>query len=356
MKSFKDKRAKKDKNDYSEEYVKKHRRFPVGYTILLFVLVLLQIAFILVAVFYEPSPQDKIENYAVTVTPKEDGTLDIEYDITWCALDADEPLTWVTVGIANPNVRIYTDSISDNIRKYSLDTEDGYVGIRLDLHGAYSDGDVIRLRFTVNQGDILCRAQDGYFYEFVPGWFNSIPVEHYEFRWAKSKHITEANAESEGNYYIWSGSFDCGEYAKMQVSYSSKAFEGCQTVSHRAFNDDEAYNELYEDKVGLVVFMIILILLVVIGEVYIIDGYVSYQRGRGFLSGYGHRVHVYGRVNPHYTRARAINSSSGSRGGGRGCACACACACAGGGRAGCSQKDTYGTADAKYADEETDNG
>ena len=30
-------------------------------------------------------------------------------------------------------------------------------------------------------------------------------------------------------------------------------------------------------------------------------------------------------------------------GGGGGCACACACACAGGGRAGCSKKDFYGT-------------
>ena len=33
----------------------------------------------------------------------------------------------------------------------------------------------------------------------------------------------------------------------------------------------------------------------------------------------------------------------GGFGGGGGCACACACACAGGGRAGCSKKDFYGT-------------
>jgi Asp-tRNA(Asn)/Glu-tRNA(Gln) amidotransferase A subunit family amidase len=54
-------------------------------------------------------------------------------------------------------------------------------------------------------------------------------------------------------------------------------------------------------------------------------------------------MHTYGRPNPHYIRARnAYNATHRSRGGGSGgCACACACACAGGGRAGCSQKDTY---------------
>ena len=60
---------------------------------------------------------------------------------------------------------------------------------------------------------------------------------------------------------------------------------------------------------------------------------------------HGYYIHTYGRSNPHYIRARdrynATHSrSSGGRSGG-GCACACACACAGGGRAGCSQKDTY---------------
>lgn len=77
-----------------------------------------------------------------------------------------------------------------------------------------------------------------------------------------------------------------------------------------------------------------------IAEVYIVDCYVSYGRGRGFLTGHGYHVHAYGRSNPHYIRARDKYNATHSRsgGGGRGCACACA----GGGRAGCSQKDTYG--------------
>ena len=79
-----------------------------------------------------------------------------------------------------------------------------------------------------------------------------------------------------------------------------------------------------------------------VGELFIVDSYVSYNRGRGFLRGYGHPLHVYGYSNPRYTEAQMEKSGGSHRGGTyRGGGCACACACAGGGRAGCSQKDTY---------------
>ena len=97
-------------------------------------------------------------------------------------------------------------------------------------------------------------------------------------------------------------------------------------------------------KIFLKYFSLPLLIAVVASVLYVVDCFVSYRRGRGFLRGYGHRIHTYGRVNPHYRRAAnahaASNSGRGYGGGSRGCACACACACAGGGRAGCSRKDT----------------
>ena len=334
----------KDKNNYSDEYVRKHRTFPVAYTVILVLLVLIQIGTLLFAVFYEPTPQDVIERYRVTVTPKEDGTLDIAYDILWRALDESEPLTFVTLGMANANFGVYESSLSDEIESYSLDVDGDYVGLRLDLKKSYLGGEKVHLTVKINQSDMLCRTHDGYFYEFVPGWFNSIPVEHYEFRWKHSDTVTESNGTRDGDYYVWSGRLACGGYDKMQISYANTTFAGCHTVSYKPFEDDGAYNELQESKVAVWMIVLIVWIIILIGEVYIIDSYVSYQRGRGFLTGYGHRVHVYGRVNPRYRAAASSHHGShGSGIGGRGCACACACACAGGGRAGCSQKDTYGT-------------
>lgn len=334
---------KKDKNNYTEEYVRKHRTFPVGNTVLLVLLVAVQVCLVIFAVRYSPQPQDIIRDYTVTVEPREDGSLDIEYRFHWEAVDTSEELTWVEIGMANPNYTVYPSSVSPNVSSHPPISEDGYVALRLDFNSVYKGGDTLGFGFKVNQKQMLCQSGDGYLYEFVPGWFNSTPVENYEFRWKASEDtVSAAGAELRDGYYVWSGSFGCGEFTQMAVRYSSDAFAGQATVERTPFDSSGAYNELEEEK-GVVCMMVCLVVIVLlIFEVYIVDSYVSYNRGRGFLSGYGHRVHTYGRLNPHYRRAHAHHTSQNSRGGfGGGCACACACACAGGGRAGCSQKDTY---------------
>lgn len=317
-----------------KENEKSKRTFPVKYTALLVVIILAQIGLIIFGITYEPSPQDVIHQYQVTVTPLEDGSLDIEYRLVWEALDPSEPLTWVDIGMPNGLFAVYPDSVSDNISQYSTYVDEDYVAARLEFHEAYYDGDVIDFSFKVNQKNMLCQNDQGYFYEFVPGWFNAIRVEQYEFVW---------NMDGFEDY-VQRGSLDYGEYRKMTVQYGMEEFSGCKTARYVPFDDSGAYNELAEDKTGMIVLCCVIILLLVIGEVFIIDCYVSYGRGRGFLTGYGHHIHTHGRTNPVYIRTRnAHRATHGGRGGGRsgGCACACACACAGGGRAGCSQKDTY---------------
>ena len=310
------------------------RTFPVGNTVLLGILIAVQMGLVLLGIFFRPSAQDRIHQYNVTVMPLADGSLDIQYDFVWEALDASEPLTWVEIGMANHAYVVYPDSLSPNILFYEQTQEDDYTALRLDFAQSYSGGDILEFSFKINQKLMLCKNDQGYFYEFVPGWFNAVPVDQYEFRWIRGDKPDE----------VFRGSLDCGEYVKMFVQYGPTAFDGCNTVSHEPFNDDGAYNELQETRIGVAIMCGLFAVLLIFAEVYIIDSYVSYGRGRGFLTGYGHHVHTYGRANPYYIRARDQHIAKTQRsGGGRsgGCACACACACAGGGRAGCSQKDTF---------------
>lgn len=320
---------------YEEKYIRSNRTFPTRNTVLLVIIIAVQIGLIVFGISYEPKPQDLIHQYDVTVQPLDDGSLDIEYHLVWEALDTSEELTWVEIGMANENFSVYPDALSSNISSYSKYVEDGYVSLQLDFERAYTGGDVIEFFFKINQKDMLCRNEAGYFYEFVPGWFNSIQVERYMFTW-----------KMEGSRdYIQRGSFDYGEYSKLFIQYGMDDFAGCPIVQYHAFEGDGAYNQLEDDKTALAVMCCLVAALLIIWEVYIVDSYVSYGRGRGFLTGHGYHVHTYGRSNPYYIRARdKYNATHGSRSGGRsgGCACACACACAGGGRAGCSQKDTFG--------------
>ena len=328
------------------------RTFPTGKTILLVLILVIQIAILFGAFSYDPQPQDVIRQYDVTVWPQENGSLDIQYHFVWEAVDPVEPLTWIEIGMANENYVIYPDSVSDTISRFSAENEDGYVYLMLFLDRAYSGGEVLEFSFKVNQKDMLCLDNTGYFYEFVPGWFNTTPVEQYTFRWAADEKTQSASgAQLRDGYYVWSGSFECGGYEMMNVRCDADSFMGCDTVRHYPFDDSGTYNSLAEDKAGVVVLAFILVIILIVAQVWTVDSVVSYHRGRGFLTGYGHHVHIYGRSNPHYIRARdKYNAAHAGRSGGHsggGCACACACACAGGGRAGCSQKDTYASSAVK---------
>ncbi len=341
-------KAKKDKNDYSPKTIENRRKFPARNTAIIAVCVIAQIFLGFLAITAKAEPQDIIENYTVTVEPLEDGTLDIEYSFLWKAIDETEELTWVDIGMANSMFTVYEDSISGNIKEYTEIYEDGYTSVRLDFKRGYKGGENLKFSFKVNQANMLCKDLDSYFYEFVPCWFNSTPVESYEFRWKKSNSSFEADgAKQKNGYYIWSGSLDCGEYEIMQVSYDLTTFTNAEIVEYEPFYSGGAYNQLAEDRTIKIVLFCIGIVVLLVLEVYLIDSHVSYRRGRGFLVGYGHPIHTYGYQNPRYIRAynRAHTSTTTGRGGGGfrggGCACACACACAGGGRAGCSQKDTY---------------
>lgn len=331
---------------YEEKYIKANRTFPVSKTVLLAVILLIQIGITFAAFQFQPQPQDIIRQYDVTVEAQEDGSLDIFYHFVWEAVDTSEELTWIEIGMANGNYSVYPDSVSDTIQQYTKEDYDGEVVLVLDLDRAYTGGEVLEFSFKVNQKDMLCKDGSGYFYEFVPGWFNSNPVESYTFRWAEDGKIQSVSgAKRQDGYYTWNGSFQCGGYALMGVRYGQESFEECSTVPYQAFCGDGAYNSLEEDKIALIVMAFIVAALLIIIQVWVIDSVVSYHRGRGFLTGHGYHVHAYGRSNPYYIRARdryhaSHSGQAGGRSGG-GCACACACACAGGGRAGCSQKDTF---------------
>ena len=323
---------------YEEKYLRANRTFPTANTVLLAVILAIQVGLILLGIWYQPEPLDVIHQYDVTVEPQADGSLDIEYHLVWEALDTSEALTWVEIGMPNENFSVYTDALSSNIMRFGKYTDGDYVSLQLYFNRSYIGGDVVEFSFKVNQKDMLCKNENGYFYEFVPGWFNAIQVENYEFVWVLEGSKT----------HVQQGSLDYGEYQKLTVQYDMDDFDGCQTVQYRPFEGDGAYDQLQEDKTVTLVLCCIVAALLVIAEVYIVDCYVSYGRGRGFLTGHGYHIHTYGRSNPYYIRARdkynaAHASRSGGRVGGGGCACACACACAGGGRAGCSQKDTYST-------------
>ena len=341
------KKANVDTNDYSEATIRAKRKFPKKNIIILTILLIVQVALISCAVLYDEQPIDKIEQYKVTVVPRRNGTLDISYDVVWHPLTSSEPLTWVDIGIPNPDATIYPFSTSDTVKETEIiTTRDGGSYVRLHFKDEYFEGDIVHFGFEINQRNMLTERDGVYSYELVPGWFNEIPVESYRFSWeADGVESATEGATLIDSFYVFSGSLEPGGYRLMRFDYATEYFDdGAVTVEYEPFDSSGAYNNLNDDKVLIIISALIFVLCIGVAEVYIIDSFVSYSRGRGFISEKGHPVHTYGRTNAAYLAMHATHRSgmghNAHRGGtgGRSCACACACACAGGGRAGCSAK------------------
>lgn len=326
--------------DFSKEAIKRRRTFPKKSMWLIIILSIVITACILVMIFYNPSPRDRIDNYEVYVEPQSDGTLNIEYKIKWTPLDTREPLSWIYIGVPNPNYSIieYSDNI-DNIERY--DDANGQCHMDVEFKKHYYAFEDFEFSIKINQGSMLCEQDGQKFYELVPCWFNLVSVKSYSFNWKNSDSISYSNATGEKDGYLnWSGSMEEGEYRLLRVNY--KEFNA-PTTFYKEFDDSGVGSALDEDRLTLIFVLLLVVCFCIIAIVHSLDCFVSYYRGRGFFRGYGHHIYIYGRKNKHYEEeaSKHISTSHGGRGhSGGGCACACACACAGGGRAGCSQKDT----------------
>lgn len=318
-----------------------------------FILILLSLLLIGAAAF--AAPLDEIQEYHIQVNPRHDGSLDMQFHIRWKVLNASKegPLTWVRVGIPNSHVSEITP-LSGNIEKIAYSGSGGDY-VRIDLEREYFAGEYLDIDFSIRQA-YVSRLKDGkYIFDYTPGWFDDIEVKEIEIRWEADDLASSDSDVLENGYYVWRGSLKPGRRMNIRVSYPESRFEDVQLSMPAApgASDDRF--------AGGGLFILIILLFVRVSAVLLNEDNkpAAYYRYRGFAgtdkvvrvgetdalkdvgvdtSGvvFGTNENQLGYRHYHIPRTH-------SHGGRVGCACACACACAGGGRAGCSQKDTYQT-------------
>lgn len=325
---------------------------------------------------------DYIPDYFVTVDLREDGSADIVYDITWQVIDGDQTdyLSWVKIGLPNAyaeDLTPLTDTISD--LQY---TGDGgsyakvvFARRYYSLKVAAQNGGESRVRFafSVHQSHLFSLNSDGTAtFEFTPGWFDDLVVEHMQVRWRSGDGFVADNTSEEDGYLIWDfGPMGHGQSANIHVTVPVTTAETFDPDAQLTAADYDDGGMTADEMIGILT--VVIGLLIFAAALIIIVGSMTPDWGGGFGSGLDpddwfwytngvHTIHVARTAPPPkgYTRTdppKNYHTGGGSsRGGGvgrhnSGCAsscacacassCACACACAGGGRAGCTAKDFY---------------
>lgn len=289
-------------------------------------------------------PLDRIDKYEIKIDPRNDGTLDMHFEITWTVLNSSSegPLEWVKIGIPNRYVSEIKKE-SSNIDKIEYDSDNGSY-IRIDFDGKYYKGETITFAFSMHQSRIYKLNGDYCEYGYRPGWFDEIQVTNARVLWRKDNVIYSNSERTEGEYLVWDSFLDFSETIEVNVQYEKSNFINLSA--------DKQYSDNYY-TVGDILFRILICLLILSIVAFLIYNSIkkhdSYMSARGFYGSSYYRRRIFrARVYSGYNRkgVKIVNPSSGGFGGrssGGSCACACACACAGGGRAGCSKKDFYNT-------------
>lgn len=283
----------------------------------------------------DDNPYDEIQSYTVTITPNENGTLNISYNVVWDVLISGSE-DYIMFGIPNDYAKII--DYSDSVARATLDTSDGSY-VRLDLYDSFKKGQRLYLNFTILQRRLYqINEENGceyVNYHFRPGWFDDIEIKKLTVKWYKDGVEGYGNKGSiEGDYIVWSKTdLKGGETIDCRLYYDINYFPSINRQAQAPGEDISKYI-----VIGIVaVFIFCIGIIIYVSQKYEGSGYYSYRgfyptRRRFRRGGVG--------VNGKELLSPSRVYSSGV-GGSRGSSCACACACAGGGRAGCSRKDFY---------------
>lgn len=170
---------------------------------------------------------DLIHDYIITVDPRTDGTLDMQYHIKWEVLDSttEGPLSWVKIGIPNANVNGIS-AISKNISsiRYLDDGSGDY--LRIDFANDYEKGDIVTFDFKFHITHMYDLNNMDCKYKFTPGWFDDIRVKNLTVLW-NAKKVSDSNSKKKNsdNYLEWETSLLKGQKYNIEVTYPIDAFK-----------------------------------------------------------------------------------------------------------------------------------
>jgi hypothetical protein len=115
----------------------------------------------------------RITDYSVTLNPKPNGEVAMDYSQTWLVTGGNIP--WVTVGLANANYQII--SWGGAAKTVSNGNEGDWYGARVDLNKNYLPNDIFTYNFTIVQRNLISQRSNGYSIVFTPGWYDRSTID-----------------------------------------------------------------------------------------------------------------------------------------------------------------------------------
>lgn len=268
----------------------------------------------------------EILDYRVKLTPKPNGSVEIEYYQRWFVTGGNIP--WVTVGVPNRNFKIIPYSNKKNAARVDERNTDNWSGVYVTLDKKYDPGETFEVSFSIVQNQLFYEDGNNYTMVFRPGWYNRAKTDllHIELFPNVNPDLIKVSPQPdriENQNIIWERK-NLGPGKKFKISYSvPKALMSGTIITGERYSP---FTGVPWPAVIFITFFSILFLFLII--------YALIYR---FRCSYGNGPEL------HYGGLHYIIGAGHGWGSSCVCACACAgcacaCACAGGSAAGCERK------------------
>ena len=361
-----------------------------------FIVILLSLA---PSVVLAQTGTDVIRDYRIEVLPQDDASLINAYTINWCVIsDAAGPLTDINVGMPNSDYQIM--DFSGDARSVNSADQGANTRVNVVLTKSVNANECVTVTFRIHQMGLahLDEAKGEIGFQFIPGWFGEVPVDHLQVSWhlpadnAQLKSLSPEPKMRDTALAVWETVLQPGGKLTLNLLYDKAAFPNygqestpvwplqggggsagsstSPTTKGGAAAATESTVSTAEPLLGIIpvglttcVCALIIFILVILILVSILARGVRSYRGGGTIGGSRPGGGIFGGGGPIFlppsrpggggifggggggsisltpSRSGGGGGLFGGRGSSCACvACACACACAGGGRAGCSRK------------------
>jgi len=151
------------KGDYKMEHINKKGRI---FLLFFFVFLYLCNPFCL----YADTGTYQILDYTVKLTPRSNGSVEMEYYQKWLVTGGHIP--WITIGTANASYQIDQSKNRGNIRRIYAYNSSNWSGVRIDLDKDYLPNETFEVRFSLVQSRLFYADEGNYRLDFTPGWYD----------------------------------------------------------------------------------------------------------------------------------------------------------------------------------------
>ena len=242
----------------------------------------------------QAAPMDEILNYEIDAVVNEDATVTLTYSVEWQVLDSDSegPLSWVKVGIPNSHCSEFTP-LTENIDSVRYYSDHGSYA-RVDLDDEYYEGEVVFFAFSVVQDYLyqVDRLEEGYtVYEFTPGWFDDIAVDHMTVRWSADKAYSwdPACLVKDGALTYEDSALAPGETFTINITYPNDAYGFDLTKKIEQGAEEEEEDGSFFIGLIALLFAVGIPTLIIRGIVGVVNR-IRYAAGAGFGNGQRNKI------------------------------------------------------------------